>query len=344
MKVGHNKGIDRIRSLRRETHKSEEVTDNESIDLEAHVPEPIPDSRLRLIFTCCHPALEEKSRVALTLRNVCNLTTREIAQTFLDTEKNIGQRIFRAKEKIKTKGIGFAVPEPKQWQDRLTTVLSTIYLIFTTGYINENNSNRDLCEEAIFLARLLVQLKPNEPEIEGILALMLLTEARRSTRIDQTGAVVPVEHQDHLRWQTEHIAEAQILLVQAMEKKSPGPFQIKAVISDCHMMKPKPDWEQMSLLYGSLWKYEPSPVVALNWAVVMAETQRVELAMQKLEELEKELKNFQPWQAVRAHVLEKIGRVADAKNAYRQAIDNAQNPAARKLLENKLTSLNTSFR
>lgn len=298
-----------------------------------------PDERLRLIFTCCHPALEEKSRIALTLRTVCNLTTREIAAAFLDTEKAMGQRLSRTKAKIKSKGIGFVVPEPEQWRERLETVLGTLYVIFTTGYVSEDESPRDLCLEGLFLTRLLRQLCPNEPEVEGALALMLFTEARRNARIDTDGASVPIEEQDIALWRNDQITEAQRLLEVAIEQRKPGPFQIKAAIADCHMMRPRPDWSQMSMLYQSLWAFEPTPVVALNWAVVISETGRHDLAWKKLEDLGDKLGGFQPWHAARAHILRKIGRCADARAAYRQAIQTAPNPASRKFLEQKLRTI-----
>ncbi|MGQ7847681.1 RNA polymerase sigma factor [Granulosicoccus sp. 3-233] len=335
MKVGLNKGIDHMRAGQRETRKSNDLRRVSPEYIDSELPETIPDERLRLIFTCCHPALEEKSRVALTLRTVCNLTTREIAAAFLDTEQTMGQRLSRAKAKIRLKGIAYRVPEPDQWQSRLETVLSTVYLIFTTGYVTEDDSARDLCREGIFLARLLNHLKPGEPEMEGVLALMLLTEARRSARIDADGVMVPVESQDPAHWQDEFIAEAQAVLEGAIRKRAPGPFQIKAAIADCHMMRPGPDWPQMSLLYQSLWAFEPTPVVALNWSVVMAETGRAELALEKLGELQSELEEYQPWHAARAHVLEKVGRIGEACAAYDQAIRIAPNAAARRLLERK---------
>ena len=333
MRVGLNKGIDAIRARQRESGKADAFA--EFVSPEEQIPETIPDDRLRLIFTCCHPALEEKSRIALTLRTVCNLTTREIAAAFLDTEKTMGQRLSRAKSKIKSKGIAYSVPDADMWRGRLDTVLATLYLIFTTGYVNEDVSARDLCQEGIFLARLLRELCPDEAEIDGVLALMLLTEARRPARIGNDGALVPVEEQDKSLWHQGHITEAQDILGRAVEQRKPGPFQIKAAIADCHMMTPGPDWRQMSLLYRRLWDYEPTPVVALNWAVVIAETGQVELALEKLTALKFELEEFQPWHAAMAHILDKLNRTQDANEALQRAIQTAPNGAARKLLERK---------
>lgn len=335
MRVGLNKGIDGIRARQRESGKVDALAEILPPAVDDGKFDTIPDERLRLIFTCCHPALEEKSRIALTLRTVCNLTTREIAAAFLDAEKTMGQRLSRAKAKIKSKGIAYAVPDAEMWQDRLDTVLATLYLIFTTGYVHQDDGPRDLCQEGIFLARLLRELCPDEPEIDGALALMLLTEARRPARISDDGALVPVEEQNMTLWQHDHIIDAQAILERAVEQRQPGPFQVKAAIADCHMMRPRPDWRQMSLLYRRLWAYEPTPVVALNWAVVIAETGQAELALEKLRALKSELKDFQPWHAAMAHVLDKLDRKQEANEAFQRAIQAAPNVAARKLLEKK---------
>ena len=342
MKVGLHKGIDRIRAGHREDRKSGDLACILPVQAAPDASEPIPDERLRLIFTCCHPALEEKSRVALTLWTVCNLTTREIAAAYLDSNQTMGQRLSRAKAKIKSEGVAFSVPEPEAWQERLKTVLSTVYLIFTTGYVSEDAGPRDLCHEGIYLGRLLDQLCPNEPEIEGAIALMLLTEARRPARIAEDGAMVPIEEQDDRLWRQELFREAQRILLRAVKQRQPGPFQIKAAIADCHMTRPAPDWVQMSFLYQSLWMFEPTPVVALNWAVVLAETGRHKFALQQLDRLKSELVTFQPWQAARAHVLEALNRFDEARQFYRAAIENAPNAASRKLLERKLYLMRSS--
>lgn len=339
MKVGLNKGIDHIRSNQRESGKLHDLGAVSKGFTEEETFDAIPDERLRLIFTCCHPALEEKTRIALTLRTVCNLTTHEIAAAFLDSEKAMGQRLSRAKSKIKQKGIAFSVPDRELWPDRLDTVLSTLYLIFTTGYVTEDEGSRDLCREGIFLARLLRHLRPDEPEIEGALALLLLTDARRPARIDSDGVMVPIETQDRALWQSDTIREGRDILARVLEQNKPGPFQIKAAIADCHMMQPNPDWPQISLLYQSLWAFEPTPIVALNWAVVIAETGHANVALQKLEELKQELGDYQPLYAARAHVLQKLDQRTEARTAYEQAIRSAPNAASRKFLERKLQSI-----
>lgn len=341
MKVGLNKGIDRIRVGQREDGKAKDLSHITLDHTNMTEPEQIPDERLRLIFACCHPALEEKSRIALTLRTVCNLTTHEIANNFLDKEITLGQRISRAKAKIKAKGIGFSIPEPEHWETRLDTVLSTIYLIFTTGYVTEDAGSRDLCEEALFLLQLLHQLCPADPEVEGALALVLFTQARKEARIGNSGASVPLVSQDRTLWKKDLIQEGQQLISIAVLRRHPGPFQIKAAIADCHMAEPTPDWQQMSLLYQSLWHHEPTPVVALNWAVVQAELGHKELALKKLNELHDELSEFQPWHAARAHVLSELGQLKDARIAYHEAIERAQNSASLAFLQDKLQQIDS---
>jgi len=341
MKVALNKGIDRIRASTREDRKATDYSHVTLDHTDMEQPENIPDERLRLIFACCHPGLEEKSRIALTLRTVCNLTTREIANNFLDAEVTLGQRISRAKAKIKAKGIGFSIPEPEHWEARLDAVLSTIYLIFTTGYVTEDSGTRDLCTEAIFLMHLLNQLRPGDAEIEGALALVLLTQARKEARVADSGAAVPISHQNRALWKYDLIEEGQQWISVAVLRQRPGPFQIKAAIADCHMAEPAPDWEQMSLLYQSLWHHEPTPVVALNWAVVQAELGDKALALRQLNELKSELSDFQPWHAARAHVLVELGQIDEARLAYQEAIKRAQNEASLTFLKGKLQQIET---
>ena len=339
MKVGLNKGIDKVRKGQSETRKAEEFMVVNATHTDHSDEEHIPDERLRLIFACCNPVLEEKSRVALTLRTVCNVTTREIAAAFLDNDVAIGQRISRAKAKLKASGIRFEIPDQEIWPARLDAVLSTVYLIYTVGYVSEDKSDRDLGAEAIFLLRLLDRLRPDDPEIEGALALVLLTEARRSARIGPDGASVAPDAQDRSLWDSNLIREGQEILAQAVARGRPGPYQIKAAIADCHMSGLKPDWQQISLLYGSLWAHEPTPVVALNWAVVMAELGETALALEKIKRLETELSDFQPFYAAYANVLERSGQYDEARSAYQKAIDMAQNDSSRKFLENTLRQM-----
>ena len=339
MKVALNKGIDRARAVQRDRKKADELMVISASNYETIDEEPIPDDRLRLIFTCCHPVLEEKSRIGLTLRTICHLTTKEIAAAFLDAEKTMGQRISRAKEKLREADIEFEVPDQTNWPARLDSVLSTIYLIFTTGYVNEDVSDRDLCAEAIFLLRLLDRLRPDDPEIEGALALVLLTDARRVARIGDDGATVPPAEQNRDQWDMHKVEEAREILSQAMLRGRPGPYQIKAAIADCHMIGTAPDWKQISLLYGSLWAHEPTPVVALNWAIAIAEIGQPELALSKVEALENELKDFQPFYAAYAAILSQLGQLDEARRMYESAIQLSQNSASRLFLEKKLRNL-----
>lgn len=339
MKVALNKGIDRARAVQRDRKKADQLMILNASHFETIDEEPIPDDRLRLIFTCCHPLLEEKSRIGLTLRTVCHLTTREISAAFLDKEHTMGQRLSRAKEKLREADIDFEIPDQANWPARLDSVLSTIYLIFTTGYVNEDDSERDLCAESIFLLRLLDRLRPDDPEIEGALALVLLTDARKIARIGNDGATVPPAEQNRDQWDMRKVEEARGILSQAVLRGRPGPYQIKAAIADCHMMGSVPDWEQISLLYGSLWAHEPTPVVALNWAIAIAEVGQPELALGKIEALEDELKTFQPFYAAYAAILSQLGQLEKAKQTYELAIQLSQNSASRVFLEKRLQKL-----
>lgn len=339
MKVACNKGIDRVRATQRDANKADQLMVLSSDHIDIGDETAIPDDRLRLIFACCHPLLDDKSRVALTLRTVCQLTTREIAAAFLDKSVTMGQRISRAKDRLRDGGVSFHIPDQDTWPARLDAVLSTIYLIFTTGYVTEDDSDRDLCAEATFLLRLLDRLSPNDPEIEGALALVLLTDARRAARIGPDGATVPPHAQDRGLWDARHVHEGRALLSQAMLRGRPGPFQIKAAIADCHMLGPTPDWPQISLLFGSLWHHEPTPVVALNWAVAMAETGHLDLALKQVEALEDDLRQFQPYHAAYADLLVKAGRKAEARSAYRTAIELSSTVASQSFLTGRLAAL-----
>jgi RNA polymerase sigma-70 factor (ECF subfamily) len=339
MKVGLNKGIDRARAVQRDRNKTDQFMTLQASHFETIDEEPIADDRLRLIFTCCHPILEDKSRIALTLRTICHLTTKEIAAGFLDKEQTMGQRITRAKEKLREADVEFEIPDQSHWPARLDSVLSTIYLIFTTGYVNEDDSDRDLCAEALFLLRLLDRLRPDDPEIEGALALVLLTDARSKARVGSDGATVPPAEQNRSLWDMHKVEEGREVLAQAVKRGRPGPYQIKAAIADCHMMGSAPDWQQISLLYGSLWAFEATPVVALNWAIAIAEIGQPELALSKVEALESELKTFQPFYAAYAEILSQVGQVDKAKAAYETAIQLSQTTASKQFLQQKLQKL-----
>lgn len=326
IRVAFRKAIDRLRGARRIAGMAGALT-LLAQDEAAPEPEAIADDRLRLIFTCCHPALEGKTRVALTLRTVCGLTTAEIARVFLDAEPTMGQRLSRARAKIAAAGIPFAVPGPEDWPARLDAVLTVIYLIFTAGYTAGPLAGRDLCAEAIFLARLVDALHPGDAEAEGCLALLMLTHARRAARIDGAGCTVPPGLQDTALWDDAARVEGLAVLDRAVARRRAGPFQIKAAISACQMRRPGPDWPQILLLYGRLLAMEPTPVVRLNRAVALMECQAQAAAGAELAALADELAGYQPFHAAHAEWLAREGRGEEARRAYDRAIAGAASPA-----------------
>ncbi len=335
--VARRKALDRFRGSRRDTQKADDLA--LLIVREEEEQDEIPDERLRLIFACCHPALELKSRVALTLRTVCGLTTTEIARAFLDQEATMGQRLSRAKAKIAGAGIAFEVPAAEHWPARLDAVLTTIYLIFTTGYVASGEEPRDLCLEAEYLMRLIARLHPDDAEIEGALAMMMLTAARHKARIGPDGASVPPAEQDCRLWDQSRIEEGRALLARAITRRNPGPFQIKAAIADCQMADGGPDWPQIAALYVALWQFEPTPVVTLNAAVAVAEAGDATRGLNIVEGLADQLSDYQPWHAARAALLAKTGKHAEARQAYSRAIDMAPGAAEMRFLEGRLAAL-----
>ncbi|MBQ2262949.1 MAG: RNA polymerase [Loktanella sp.] len=338
LQVARRKAIDRLRGAARDSRRGQALTVLAADDA---TPESgaIPDERLRLIFACCHPALEPKSRVALTLRTVCGLTTPEIARAFLDAEPTMGQRISRAKAKIAAAGIPFAVPEAELWHARLDTVLTTVYVIFTTGYVAGPDEPRDLCLEAEYLMRLIDRLCPGDAEIEGALAMMLLTAARRAARIGPDGASLPPGEQERHLWDTGRLAEGRTILTRAINRRRPGPFQIKAAIADCQMADLSPDWPQIAALYGALLRHEPTPVIRLNAAVAIAEAGDPARGLAMINALAEPLAEYQPWHAARAALLAMTGEIAAAAKAYAHAITTAPTPAEALFLTRRLASL-----
>jgi RNA polymerase sigma factor (sigma-70 family) len=335
--VARRKALDRFRGSKREHQKADDLA--LLIVREEEEQDEIPDERLCLIFACCHPALELKSRVALTLRTVCGLTTTEIARAFLDQEATMGQRLSRAKAKIAGAGIAFEVPAVEHWPGRLNAVLTTIYLIFTTGYVASGEEPRDLCLEAEYLMRLIDRLHPDDAEIEGALAMMMLTAARHKARIGTDGASVPPAEQDRGLWDHARIEEGRAILARAMARRNPGPFQIKAAIADCQMAEGGPDWPQIALLYGALWQLETTPVVTLNAAVAVAEAGDAARGLSIVEGLAGQLSDYQPWHAARAALLAKVGNLAEAAAAYRRAIEMAPGTAEAQFLKGRLAAI-----
>jgi RNA polymerase sigma factor (sigma-70 family) len=325
LKVALRKAIDRIRSTARATRKTADLALLSRDEADDTEPDMIPDDRLRLIFTCCHPALDPKSRVALTLRAIGGLSTRDIARAFLDAEPTMGQRLSRARAKIAAAGIPFKLPEPEDLPNRLNSVLTVIYLIFNAGYTVGPGTGRDLCEEAIFLARMLDDLQPAEAEVQGCLALLLLTHARRAARLVK-GEAVALAEQDRSLWDSVMLEEGTDLLDTAMARAAPGPFQIKAAIAACQNRTP-PDWPQITALYAGLFLHEPTPVVRLNHAVALAEAGDLAAAQRFLADLEGDLDDYQPYHAALAEYHGRSGQTAAALAAYARAIALAASPA-----------------
>ncbi|MCB1429669.1 MAG: RNA polymerase, partial [Nitratireductor sp.] len=297
------------------------------------------------IFTCCHPALDPKSRIALTLRTLGGLTTSEIARSFLDRETAMAQRLVRAQRKIREAAIPFAVPEPSQWSDRLQSVLGVLYLIFSEGYAASEGDDRlrhDLCNEAIRLATILDRLKPDEPEVEGLLALMLLHNSRKAARIGRDGVPVALEDQQRDLWDQQAIVNGVALVSRALRKGSPGPYQLQAAISAIHSEAPSHDetgWQEIVLLYDQLFSQQPNPVVLLNRAVALSYSSGAGAALASLEEIDENLQDYQPYHAARADFLARAGRSHEALAAYDKAIGLSQNRHDRLFLENRKRKL-----
>ena len=313
------------------------------VDREARTDMAIPDDRLRLIFTCCHPALPMDGRVALTLRTLGGLTTPEIARAFLVPEPTLAQRLVRAKRKIRDAGIPYRVPPNDLLPERLDGVLRVLYLIYNEGYSATSGDElvrRELTAEAIRLTRIVASLLPEEPEAIGLLALMLLHDARRDTRVDDAGDLVLLEDQDRSRWDTARISEGRELVARALAARRVGPYQIQAAIAALHDEAPswsETDWQQIVELYRALLAVERSPVVELNLAVAvaMAEGPAVGLAMIDGLTADGVLEEYPYLHAARADLLRRLGRRSEAATAYRRAADLTTNHAERAFLERR---------
>ncbi len=307
----------------------------------------IPDERLRLIFTCCHPALAREAQVALALRTLCGLSTDEIARAFLVRPPTMAQRLVRAKRKIRDAGIPYAVPEPDQLAERTVSVLAVIYLVFNEGYAataGDDLVRADLCGEAIRLGRIAAGLLPDLPEARGLLALMLLHDARRATRTTPDGDLVLLEDQDRTRWDQVKIAEGLVLAADALAVPEAGPYALQAAIAAEHARAPRPgdtDWRRIAELYAWLAHLGPSPVIELNRAVAVAMADGPEAGLALLDELEAHpaLAEYYLLPAARADLLRRLGRNGEAAEYYRRALALVGTDAERRFLERRLAEV-----
>ena len=339
MTTARHKAIDRIRHRSMAETKHQEMIALTTPDGNA----PAPADSLRLIFTCCHPALSPEAQIALTLHTVCGFTTEEIARAFLVPVPTLAQRLVRAKTKIKLAGIPYEIPDDAQLPERLSSALHTIYLVFNEGYSASGGDaliRADLCNEAIRLARQLIELLPDESEPRGLLALMLLTDSRRHARADTHGALILLEDQDRTRWDREKIDEGVALVGRALRTGRAGFYGVQAAIAAVHAAAAsarETDWPQIAALYALLVRIRPSPLIELNRAVAVAMAEGCEKGLALLDRLQ--LPGYHLLPAARADLLRRLDRFAEAATAYREALSLVGNEAERRFLEQRLADV-----
>ena len=356
--TARRKGIDRLRHLRTGEEKLRLLTVDATRDQSAGTDGSAAangaftsaggadDELLTLVFACCHPSLPRESQVALTLRTVCGLTTNEIAAAFLTSDATMGQRLSRARSQLR--GVEVAMPDPDELSSRLAEVLTVVYLVFNEGYLASaarTPARRDLAAQAIALARTLHPLMPREPEVLGLLALLLFHEARAATRFDGWGRLVRLEDQDRGRWDSARISEATELLDRALVMRRPGPYQLQAAIAALHAAAPSweaTDWCQIHFLYGRLAAVDPSPVVRLNRAVATRYVAGAQAALDEVDALSADLDGYRLLHAVRGDLLAAVGRSDEARIATQRALDLATNPAERELLARRLARIGSA--